>query len=128
MQVLPHLYIAHSDERGRGVFTSKAIKKGDLIEICPVIILSQKDKVIIHDTHLHDYYFDWGADDKACAIALGYGSIYNHDADPNADYSMNDEEQSITIECIRDIDPGDEITFMYVHKKEDEDKLWFEVN
>lgn len=128
MQILPHLYIANTTDRGRGVFTAKAITKGEIIEICPLIILSEKDKKIIHQTHLHDYYFDWGETEKECAIALGYGSIYNHDTNPNADYFMNHEDQSITVECIQDIEAGSEITFMYVHKKEDESKLWFNVN
>lgn len=122
----PHLLVIPSDISGRGIITTEDIKAGDMIEICPVIILSQEDLKLIHQTHLHDYYFMW--DKGKCAIALGYGSIYNHARQPNADYKMDFENQSIDVFCIKDIDAGEEITVSYLHAaKKDEKSLWFEV-
>ncbi|MBK8348499.1 MAG: hypothetical protein IPL08_13115 [Saprospiraceae bacterium] len=39
MHQIPGLYIADSDDKGRGVFTSIDISAGDTIEICPVIAI-----------------------------------------------------------------------------------------
>ena len=53
---IPGLYIANSSNRGRGVFTAQEIETGDLIEICPLLIIPKKDVSAIHKTVLHDYY------------------------------------------------------------------------
>lgn len=115
---IPSLYINTSPISGRGVFTAEALANGAAIEIAPVIILSKADKDIIHQTHLHDYYFNWGENGLA-AIALGFGSLYNHAADPNADYYMDFEGRTINFFACRDISAGEEITIDYG------ERLWF---
>ncbi|MGB4959487.1 MAG: SET domain-containing protein, partial [Saprospiraceae bacterium] len=77
MNQIPGLFITNSGDRGRGVFSSIEINEGDLIEVCPVIVIPKSQLPIIHKTVLHDYYFLWGEDMEDCAIALGLGSIYN---------------------------------------------------
>ena len=89
MQKLPFLYVAESESKGRGVFTSQSIYTGDLIEICPVIVMPRKELKIIDNTVLFNYYFLWGKKQKKCAICLGYGSLYNHDYHPNARYELD---------------------------------------
>ena len=121
---IPGLYIAPSPRGGRGVFTAEAIDEGALIEICPVIVLNEQDLEKVHQTALHDYYFLWG--DKGCAIALGYGSLYNHASDPNADYAMDFERETIDVVSIRPIAAGEEITFNYVDGGDQRTNLWFE--
>ena len=86
---------------------------GSFIEICPVIIISEADKKKIHKTFLHDYYFLWGIAEKQAAIALGYGSLYNHSYAPNAQFVAILEEESILIESILPIEAGSEITINY---------------
>lgn len=87
MNRLSFIYIAESPLGGRGVFTTEFIPVGTLIEIAPVIVLAEQDLKLIHDhTILHDYYFLWTDDGKSAAIALGYGSLYNHSYMPNAEY------------------------------------------
>lgn len=122
---IPSLYIAPSPLGGRGVFTAAAIEPDDTIEICPVIVIPAKDVPLIHQTHLHDYYFLW--ENQQCAIALGYGSLYNHAAAPNAEYYMDYDNQAISIYCIRPIAPGEEITISYIDENDERTKLWFEV-
>ena len=122
---IPFLYISESPLGGRGVFTSKAIHINDLIEICPVIILSNEDTRKIHDTHLHDYYFVWSLEEKTSAIALGYGSIYNHSANPNAAFNIEAESETIKINASKDIEAGGEVTLDYIGLKDADIKLWF---
>lgn len=120
---LPFLYVAPSELGGNGVFTGQAIKKGSIIELAPVIILSAEDRAIIHETHLHDYYFRWDGD--RAAIALGLGSLYNHDETPNADFTLDYEFQQIRFTSLRNIVAGEEIKTNYRIGEKDM-RLWFE--
>ncbi len=127
MQRLESLYIHESQLGGRGVFSSEFIAAGTLIEICPVIVFSSEDLKLIHQTYLHDYYFLWTDEENGSegAIALGYGSLYNHAYDPNSEYYTNTEQQTLDIFAIKDISPGEEITFNYNGMPHDPSPLWF---
>lgn len=126
MQRLPFLYVAESETKGRGIFTSKTIESGDLIEICPVIVMPPKELKIIDDTVLYNYYFLWGEAQKECAICLGYGSLYNHDYHPNARYDLDLTNSTIDFFCIKKIKPGEEITVNYNGEAGDEKRVWFD--
>lgn len=127
MNRLSFVYIAESPLGGRGVFTSEFIPVGTLIEIAPVIVLAEQDLKLIHDhTILHDYYFLWTDDGKSAAIALGFGSLYNHSYMPNAEYFTNIEDKSIDVYAIRDILAGEEITFNYNGMPFDNTPVWFD--
>lgn len=98
------LTVKKSNIHGYGVFADKAIKKGELIEECYMLVSKGGDKV------LEDYYFD--AKGKY-AIFLGYGCIYNHSDDPNADYKLNIKQRVVTIKATRNIAKGEEIFVTY---------------
>ena len=121
---MPFLYINSTKKKGRGVFTAKKIPAGSHIESCPVLVLSKKDTTRIHKTKLHDYYFLWGDTGKS-AIALGFGSIYNHAKKANADYAMDLENKSIDIFATKKIAAGEEITINYMEGGVQESELWF---
>lgn len=128
---IPGLYIMETEEKGRGVYTSIDIQKGDMIESAPVIVLNDADRRKIHRTKLHDYYFLWRdtADDDqsshSCAIALGNGSIYNHSESANADFTLVYNEDCIEFVANRDIEAGEEITINYQAEKHEAFPLWF---
>jgi len=125
MNQIPGLYITTSTEKGRGVFTSIDISEGDIIEVCPVIIMPKAELPIIHKTILHDYYFLWGENMEDCAIALGFGSLYNHEIHPNANFILDLENETIDIVAIKNIMAGEEITLNYNGEPGDETILWF---
>ncbi len=125
MQHIPSLFITNSPLGGRGVFVGEDLPANSFIELCPVIILSETDKEKIHQTFLHDYYFLWGTEEKQAAIALGYGSLYNHSYSPNAQFIANLEDESILIESITPIEAGSEITINYNGDASDKSPLWF---
>lgn len=77
----------------------------------------------MHDTHLHDYYFQWDGD--RAAIALGLGSLYNHSERNNARFTLDYEFGQIRFLAVRDIAAGEEITTNY-RAGEPEMDLWFE--
>ena len=122
----PNLYILHHPIKGRCIHTADSIPKDELIEICPVIILSKKDLKHIHKTKLHDYYFLWGENRNRGSIALGYGSLYNHSENPNAKYELDLENDEIRILSIKKIESGSEITISYIDKTFVGFELWFD--
>ncbi len=125
MYQIPGLYVTNIDNIGRGVVTTHAISFGDLIEICPVIVIPKAELPIIHKTCLHDYYFLWGENMEDCALALGFGSLYNHRVNPNADFVLDLEALTIDIIAISDIPEGEEITINYNGTPGDDTTLWF---
>ena len=122
MNQLPGLFLNDSPRGGRGVFTSRPIPAGSVIELAPVIVLSPGDRRRIHDTHLHDYYFLW--DNDGAAIALGYGSLYNHSPTPNAEFTLDYEFAQIRFTALRDLAAGEEIVTDYTSGQE-RAELWF---
>lgn len=122
MHHIPGLYIADTEAKGRGVFTAQDIPDGTSIEMCPVVFFSVADRSHIDATRLYDYYFVW-PDQRTC-LALGYGSLYNHDADPNAEVIFDLASDQIIIQAIRDIEAGEEICIHYLGDDSRELPYW----
>ena len=123
--LLPYLAIAPSEKRGRGVFTTKNIPADSVIEISPVIELSEKERKQIEGTKLYHYIFEWGKSKRKAAMALGYISMYNHSFDPNCSYEMNYETGNMTIRTIKTVKKGEELYFSYNGDPADQSPLWF---
>lgn len=123
--LLPHLIIASSQKRGRGVFTTKNIAADTVIEISPVIELSEKERKQIEGTKLYHYIFEWGKSKRKAAMALGYISMYNHSFDPNCSYEMDYESGNMTIRTIKNVKKGEELYFSYNGDPADQSPLWF---
>lgn len=123
--MLPSLIIAPSENRGRGVFTTKNIAADTVIEISPVIELSEKERKQIEGTKLYHYIFEWGKSKRKAAMALGYISMYNHSFDPNCEYEMDYENGNMTIRTIRNVKKGEELYFSYNGNPNDKSPLWF---
>ena len=125
--ILPFLTIASSKNRGRGVFTTEPILANTTIEIAPVIVVDASGREKLEQTLLYDYIFEWGEDSKMAAVALGYISIYNHSNQPNCNYEMDFENQTISITTIQDIEPGAELFINYMCPEgPSSDTVWFE--
>jgi SET domain-containing protein len=118
--------IGHSEGRGRGIFAARRFEPGEMIEVCPVIALSEADARTLDGTGLYDYYFGWGNDGQAAAIALGYGSLYNHSFTPNAVHRKDAENGTVSIIAVKPISLGEEIFIRY-QTGGDEQRMWFDV-
>lgn len=122
-----NVFIAEVEGKGRGVFAARDFKKGELIEACPVVVLSNSDRKKINHTELRKYYYEWGAPDyKEAAVVLGFGFLYNHDYNSNAHYERDEENRIIKYVCIRDIKAGEEITVNYNGVIDDTEPVWFD--
>jgi SET domain-containing protein len=114
----------NTDKYGRGIFANRDIKKGEFIEEAPVIVVPEKEWKLMRKSILTNYVFRW---DEDKAIALGYGSLYNHSYTPNARYYSNIENHSIDFYAREDIKENEEITVNYNGDPEDQSPLWFDV-
>jgi len=124
--ILSFLFISSSRKKGRGVFTSEIIKAKTIIEISPVIVMSNNDRVLLDQTLLHDYIFEWGEKRNQCCVALGYVSIYNHSYQSNCEYEMDYKQELISIKTIRLIKAGEELFINYNGDWNNEKKIWFD--
>jgi hypothetical protein len=118
--------VAEIPGKGRGVIATQPFEIGDILERAPVIVLGAPDTEIIVDTVLLFYHYLWGA--ESTAIACGYGSLYNHSTEPNADYQKNLEANELIFVAIRPIAAGDEITINYNGNREDKTPITFDGN
>ena len=98
---------------GRGVFAVKKIKKGEVIEECPVLIITETC------ASLKNYYFTWSEDPHINALPLGHGLIYNHADAPNAKWGVDPDRKLMIYTAINDIAADDGIFVNYGDR-------WFE--
>jgi uncharacterized protein len=109
--------------KGRGVFARRAIPRGEVFETSPVLVLPD-ESVEDFASGLGSYVFEWGK--GKLALALGYGSLYNHSYRPNARYD-DVGPQAKAFRALRDIAPGEEITVNYNGEPGRRKKVWFDV-
>jgi uncharacterized protein len=105
--------IRHFAGKGRGVVAERRIAAGETIERPPVLVIPREEVPLIRETRLKSYYFEWGEDCTQAAIALGYGSLYNHSYTPNARYEFRENEDCLEFIALKDIEAGEEITINY---------------
>lgn len=110
--------------KGRGVFATKSIRKGAIIERVPVLLVPIKDFVGgLNNLTLNTYFYIWSKD--KVAVSLGYGSLYNHSYKPNARYVHGAD--TLTYRALRDIAVGEEITINYNFVPDDKTPMKFDV-
>jgi uncharacterized protein len=113
--------VAPSSVHGRGVFAARRFDGGDVIEECPVLLVSAD---AITAVGLAGYCFEWTEDE--CALALGFGSLYNHSRRPNARYDHDHDAGLVTYTAVRAIEAGEEITINYSGEPDAHGDLWFD--
>lgn len=115
--------VRQSPLHGLGVFARTRIRAGGVVERCPVLLLTPEDAEQLAAGSLSGHLYDWG--DGQAAVALGYGSLYNHDHEPNAEYILSEDPQpEIVITARRNIEAGAEVFIDYTGGGQIE--LWFE--
>jgi hypothetical protein len=108
------IYVAQSPIHGRGVFASRTIKAGSIIEACPVIKMKLQEMVVRKTMLLNYYAFMIDEQQEYTGIALGYGSLYNHSEQCNAIFYYNKNKELMIFEATQLIRPKQEITINYL--------------
>ncbi len=129
-KIIPSNKIYVSDSKivpgERGVFALRNIKKGELIEVCPVIEFTEHDSSNFQESLLVTYTYYFGKEKDQATILLGFGSIYNHSYEPNAVYKEKNMEVSFTAN--KNIKKDEEILVNYLQEsKNTKSPLWFEI-
>ena len=119
----PAIRFGRSPIHGTGVFANRRFEADDVIERCPVLVLTGTDADAVVDTVLGNYVYEW---EHGYALALGYGSLYNHSHRPTARYEMAYDEDEIHVVARRRIKTGEEITISYNGDADDQSPVWFE--
>lgn len=97
---------------GRGLFATEDIKKGETIEVSPVVVLDPKSTERLDRTFLMSYVFHWSR--GRSAIGLGYGSLFNHsDTDANVDWKPDEKKNVIRYKTSRSIKKGEQLLINY---------------
>ena len=120
------LYIGDSNGKGRGVFTKQTIPANTIVEMSPVVVMTAEERILLDQTLLHDYIFEWGKDSKQCCMALGYVPVYNHSYSSNCEYEMDFENAIIKIKSVRSINAGEELFINYNGDWNNEKPVWFD--
>ena len=124
--ILPCVFIAATESKGRGVFTSEEIEEGAVIEESPVIIMTGAERKLLDQTLLHDYIFEWDTQKDQCCMALGYVPLYNHSYKSNCEYEMDFEQELIVVKAVHFIKAGEELCVNYNGNWNNAKQVWFE--
>jgi len=112
--------------KGRGVFALRNFKEGEIVETCPTLQMSPTERKHCAKTILNYYMYPWRST-RSASVVLGYGSIYNHSFDPNADWKQNFKTKTMVYRAIKPIKKGTEITVNYNGEPDDMTPVdWFE--
>lgn len=107
------LYLKSIKGKGRGVFCNADILVGEVIEVCPVIIIPTEEFSALCATHLVDYSFYFNKEENTLSLTMGFGSMYNHRQYPNAVYLLNREERQMVFTAHENIKANSEICINY---------------
>ena len=124
--IKPYLYVKPVHGKGKGVYTRQMIPEGKVVEESPVIVMNSSDRLLLDQTLLHDYIFEWGDQKDQCCMALGFIPLYNHDYTSNCEYFMDFQNDTIQVKTVRVILAGEELTINYNGDWNDPKKVWFE--
>ena len=105
------IIIQKDPEKGRGVYARDFIPKGNINEVCQLLIFPLKSV----PEELEGYVYEYTK--GKVALALGNGSLYNHSDKSNARFYFNYQKKLLYIEAKRAIAPGEEITLNYGYDK-----------
>jgi uncharacterized protein len=105
--------IGYSPIEGRGLFATRHLRPGAVVEVAPVLIVPVEQVDLVDETLLRWYVFDW--DGEAHALVLGKASLCNHSSEPNVELVLDDGEQGPVAELTvsRPVRRGEELLLDY---------------
>ncbi len=107
------IYVSTSDSLNgiRCIRAARNIKKGELIESSPIILIPIEEIDDFNKTVLTNYDYDW--DEKFGAFVLGYCILTNHSFTANTIYKRNYETKRMEYFAAKDIKKDEEVYINY---------------
>lgn len=109
--------IGHDPVKGRGVFAEEKISKGAVIEICELLLMKINDVPDVLEGYVYQY------NTRQVAIALGNGSLYNHNNQANCEFYFDHRKKLLYIRAKKDIKLHQELTINYGYSKSQKRKF-----
>jgi SET domain len=113
--VPPAIYIKDTGTaRGRGAFAARRFSSGDVVESCPVVLFHGKASAVPGE--VRRLLFNWSVLANTLSthcLALGYGSLYNHDNPASMRYEADVPGQLMHFIATREIATDEELTVNY---------------
>jgi len=115
--------------RGRGVYASRDIEAGEIVEVSPVLFVAGNFSAL--SPELQRAVFPWGAltqGPEAHVIALGYGGIYNHANPANLSYAADVDARCLLFRAATAIPAHTEMTINFNRQDggiASDDDSWF---
>ena len=112
---------------GRGIFAGRHFETGEVVEVAPVVLLALKTQPF--PGTIRRLVYNWSQ--THVALALGYGSLYNHSDQPNLVFTRDTISLSITFKALREIHAGEQLTISYDYTGSGESprkRSWFEIH
>ncbi|HXK40961.1 MAG TPA: SET domain-containing protein-lysine N-methyltransferase [Candidatus Paceibacterota bacterium] len=126
--MIPRLKVKTARRKGRGVFANCSIRKREIVEVAPVIVVVSKDERRFKGLQLINYCYNWGYRGNQTALVLGFGCLYNHSYDPNVEHYGRPKRKEMVFRALRDISPGEELTHNYNGSPADRSPIRFTRN
>lgn len=120
------LYLKNIRGKGRGVFCNADIPEGEVIEVCPVIIIPAGEFSALNATTLMDYSFYFNKEENTLSLTMGFGSMYNHQQYSNAVYILDREKKQMIFTAHELIRAHMEISINYGGEYGKDYGKWFE--
>ena len=103
-----NIAVQDSPLHGQGVFALRDFAKGEILERCPYLVIDDDD--LSDATRLQDYLFTSPDNPHDYLCVMGYGMMYNHSDDPNAEWQIDDDDlRFVCFIAKKAIFAGDEI-------------------
>jgi len=114
--------VTTSSRFGRGLVTTRAVRAGDVLEACGLLVLPSRAEAAVR---AWGYVFDVAG---RSAVAAGAVSFVNHSYDPNARYDVDDASAIVELSALVDLPAGAEVLVNYNGDPDDDGPLWFDVD
>lgn len=98
--------------KGRGVITTRPLKKGTLLEVAPIIKLTPDDE-IPDQCVLSNYPFEWDEAPYTKAFVIGIVALLNHSSKPNCWTECDLERDVFRVRALMDIPANTELVHDY---------------
>lgn len=112
--IRPKVNVVYSNRGGEArVSAGRDFFPGDIIEVCPVKIMEEKD---LYSRNIRDSVFPLDKKERIFGLPLGHAICYRNDMDAkglegNVRYEYNENDGTITIIATRRIRKGNELLF-----------------